>query len=119
MQLTALDLGARALGLDHARVVGLDPGGDGQSGAGDQQFLVTDQSNQAFGSALSYGKRYALCALIDEVVLSTPWGSKSAWPKQSLVATFHNEVVSGNRMLEVAESLEARPSRSPVSGPCS
>lgn len=59
-----------------------------------------------------YG-HYALCALIDEVVLSTPWGSKSAWPKQSLVATFHNEVVSGNRMLEVAEALEARPNRSP------
>ncbi|WP_309644007.1 type VI secretion system protein TssL, long form [Phenylobacterium sp.] len=56
---------------------------------------------------------YALCALIDEVVLSTPWGSKSAWPKQSLVATFHNEVVSGDRMLEIAEALEARPNRSP------
>jgi type VI secretion system protein ImpK len=59
-----------------------------------------------------YG-HYALCALIDEVVLSTPWGSKSSWPKQSLVATFHNEVVSGNRMFEMAESLEARPNRSP------
>jgi len=56
---------------------------------------------------------YALCALIDEVVLSTPWGSKSAWPKQSLVATFHNEVVSGDRLLEIAEALEARPNRSP------
>lgn len=59
-----------------------------------------------------YG-HYALCALIDEVVLSTPWGAKSSWPKQSLVATFHNEVVSGNRMFEMAESLEARPNRSP------
>lgn len=56
---------------------------------------------------------YALCALIDEVVLSTPWGAKSAWPKQSLVATFHNEVVSGDRLLEIAEALEARPNRSP------
>ncbi len=59
-----------------------------------------------------YG-HYSLCALIDEVVLSTPWGAKSSWPKQSLVATFHNEVVSGNRMFEMAESLEARPNRSP------
>jgi type VI secretion system protein ImpK len=59
-----------------------------------------------------YG-HYAVCALIDEVVLSTPWGAKSSWPKQSLVATFHNEVVSGNRMFEMAESLEARPNRSP------
>ena len=56
---------------------------------------------------------YALCALIDEVVLSTPWGSKSTWPKQSLVANFHNEVVSGDRLLEIAEALEAHPNRSP------
>ncbi len=56
---------------------------------------------------------YALCALLDEVVLSTPWGAKSPWAKQSLVATFHNEVVSGDRLLEMAEALEARPGRSP------
>ena len=59
-----------------------------------------------------YG-HYALCALLDEVVLSTPWGAKSAWARQTLVATFHNEVVSGDRMFEIAESLEARPNRAP------
>ncbi len=59
-----------------------------------------------------YG-HYALCALLDEVILSTPWGAKSAWARQSLVATFHNEVVSGDRMFEIAESLESRPNRAP------
>jgi type VI secretion system protein ImpK len=59
-----------------------------------------------------YG-HYALCALIDEVVLSTPWGTRGSWGKQTLVATFHNEVVSGDRMFEVADALEARPGRSP------
>ena len=59
-----------------------------------------------------YG-HYALCALLDEVILSTPWGAKSAWARQTLVATFHNEVVSGDRMFEIAESLEARPNRAP------
>ena len=29
------------------------------------------------------------------------------------MATFHNEVVSGDRMFEIAESLEARPNRAP------
>ncbi len=56
---------------------------------------------------------YALCALIDEVILSAPWGAKSGWGRQTLVATFHNEVVSGDRMFEIAEALEARPNRSP------
>ena len=59
-----------------------------------------------------YG-HYALCALLDEVVLSTPWGAKSAWARQTLVATFHNEVVSGDRMFEIAEALEQRPNRAP------
>ena len=77
-----------------------------------RRFQQLARARGAPDEEVRYG-HYALCALIDEVVLSTPWGSKSAWPKQSLVATFHNEVVSGNRMLEVAESLEARPSRSP------
>lgn len=60
-----------------------------------------------------YG-HYALCALLDEVILSTPWGVTAGWGKQTLVATFHNEVVSGDRMFEVADALEARPGRSPA-----
>ena len=39
--------------------------------------------------------------------------TKSGWGAQTLVATFHNEVVSGDRMFEVADALEARPGRSP------
>ncbi len=38
----------------------------------------------------------------------------SGWGKQTLVATFHNEVVSGDRMFEIADALEARPGRSPA-----
>jgi len=93
-------------------------------GLGDVQALrqsIIDELNRFQQSAREKGApdeevrhaHYALCALIDEVVLSTPWGSKSSWPKQSLVATFHNEVVSGDRLLEIAEALEARPNRSP------
>ena len=59
-----------------------------------------------------YG-HYALCALLDETILFTPWGAKSAWAAQTLVATFHNEVVSGDRMFEVADALETRPARAP------
>ena len=70
-----------------------------------RELAVSDEESR-------YG-HYALCALIDEVVLSTPWGAKSGWGAQTLVATFHNEVVSGDRMFEVADALEARPGRSP------
>ncbi|CAN5127503.1 DotU family type VI secretion system protein [soil metagenome] len=77
-----------------------------------RRFQQRARAHGATDEEVRHG-HYALCALIDEVVLSTPWGSKSTWPKQSLVATFHHEVVSGDRMLEIAEALEARPNRSP------
>jgi type VI secretion system protein ImpK len=77
-----------------------------------RSFQQTARTEGAPDDEVRYG-HYALCALIDEVVLSTPWGTKSQWPKQSLVATFHNEVVSGDRMLELAGALEARPGRAP------
>ena len=77
-----------------------------------RRFQQTARELGAPDDEVRYG-HYALCALIDEVVLSTPWGSKSDWGKQSLVATFHNEVVSGDRMLELATSLEGRPGRAP------
>ena len=75
-------------------------------------FQQTCREDGAGEDEVRYG-HYALCALLDEVILSTPWGAKSAWARQTLVATFHNEVVSGDRMFEIAESLEARPNRAP------
>jgi type VI secretion system protein ImpK len=50
--------------------------------------------------------RYALCATIDDVVLNTPWGSQSIWSQQSMAATFHNEVVGGNRFWELLDQLK-------------
>ena len=75
-------------------------------------FQAEARDAGASDEEVRYG-HYALCALIDEVILSTPWGAKSAWARQTLVATFHNEVVSGDRMFEIAEALEARPNRAP------
>ena len=75
-------------------------------------FQATARDDGAAEEEVRYG-HYALCALLDEVILSTPWGAKSAWARQSLVATFHNEVVSGDRMFEIAEALEQRPNRAP------
>ena len=75
-------------------------------------FQVEARENGGSDEEVRYG-HYALCALLDEVILSTPWGAKSAWARQTLVATFHNEVVSGDRMFEIAEALEQRPNRAP------
>jgi type VI secretion system protein ImpK len=50
--------------------------------------------------------RYALCATIDDVVLNTPWGSRSVWTQRSMVGTFHNEVVGGDRFWELLNELK-------------
>jgi type VI secretion system protein ImpK len=50
--------------------------------------------------------RYALCATIDDVVLNTPWGSRSLWTQRSMVATFHNEVVGGDRFWDLVNQLK-------------
>ena len=50
--------------------------------------------------------RYALCAAIDDLVLSTPWGSASGWAAQSLTSVFHNEVSGGERFFEILEQMQ-------------
>lgn len=45
--------------------------------------------------------RYALCAFLDEQVLSTPWGGDSAWSSRSLLNVFHNETWGGEKVFEI------------------
>jgi type VI secretion system protein ImpK len=54
---------------------------------------------------------YALSATIDDLVLSTPWGAQSSWSKRSMVSTFHNEVVGGERFYEILNHLNKNPGR--------
>ncbi|MCP4407766.1 MAG: type VI secretion system protein TssL [Gammaproteobacteria bacterium] len=46
---------------------------------------------------------YALCAFLDETVLRTPWGSESAWSKQSLLIQFHNESWGGEKFFQLLD----------------
>jgi type VI secretion system protein ImpK len=52
---------------------------------------------------------YALCASLDDVILSTPWGAQGAWASHSLVSTFHQEVRSGERFFDVLAQLRQNP----------
>jgi type VI secretion system protein ImpK len=50
--------------------------------------------------------RYALCATIDDLVLSTPWGSASSWAQQSMTSIFHNEVTGGERFFDILDQMQ-------------
>lgn len=41
--------------------------------------------------------RYLLCSVVDEIVLSTPWGAASGWSQHSLLSLFHKETSGGEK----------------------
>jgi type VI secretion system protein ImpK len=49
--------------------------------------------------------RYALCTAVDEAVLATPWGAQSAWPRESLLVTFHKEREGGKKFFAILDQL--------------
>ena len=51
----------------------------------------------------------ALCSLIDEAVLSTPWGSYSDWDKRNLLRTLHGEPWSREEFFALLEKMEQDP----------
>ncbi len=55
--------------------------------------------------------RYALCAALDEAVLSTPWGSQSEWAQQPLLIVLHREAYGGEKFFEMLDRISADPTR--------
>ncbi|MEJ0035897.1 MAG: type IVB secretion system protein IcmH/DotU [Gammaproteobacteria bacterium] len=55
--------------------------------------------------------RYALCTVLDEAVLNTPWGAQSDWSTQSLLVTFHREAAGGEKFFQILERVSGEPRR--------
>ena len=55
--------------------------------------------------------RYAICAALDEAVLSTPWGAQSEWAQQPLLVTLHREAWGGEKFFEMLERIAGDPGR--------
>lgn len=58
---------------------------------------------------LVLASRYALCAAIDEAVLSTPWGANSAWAQRTLLSAFHNETSGGQKFFLILDKMKEAP----------
>lgn len=54
---------------------------------------------------------WALAALLDDIVLNTPWGAASAWGRRSLVASIWSETDAGERFFEALARLQQQPAR--------
>jgi type VI secretion system protein ImpK len=89
---------------------------------GDLRALRAEMSRQvqAFDTAVRaagvgaeqlVAARYALCALLDERVLSAPWGADSPWAQHSLLSEFHAETWGGEKFFQILDRLRAEPAR--------
>jgi type VI secretion system protein ImpK len=72
----------------------------------DQQCNQFNLSNEVGLTA-----RYLICCLLDELVLSTPWGSESAWSNQTLLSKYHNETSGGEKFFLIVNKLLEQPQR--------
>ena len=52
---------------------------------------------------------YALCATLDDVISSTPWGGQGKWKKYSLVVAFNQEPLSQKSFFIILERLVRDP----------
>lgn len=55
--------------------------------------------------------RYALCAGMDEAVLSTPWGAQSEWAQQTLLVALHREAWGGEKFFDMLDRTSPDPKR--------
>ena len=55
--------------------------------------------------------RYALCAGLDEAVLSTPWGGQSEWAQNPLLVALHHEAWGGEKFFDVLDRVSRDPAK--------
>ncbi len=70
-----------------------------------EQKLVT----QRFDDRTVASARYCLCTALDEAILSTAWGTQTAWVQHSLLSYFHNETWGGERFYLILDTLAQEP----------
>ncbi|MBH5372773.1 DotU family type IV/VI secretion system protein [Bradyrhizobium sp. CNPSo 4016] len=74
------------------------------------RFELRAAKDQASGSDVT-AARYVICALLDEAVMTTRWGSESAWSDKSLLNHFHNETWGGEMVFQILERVQAKPAK--------
>jgi len=79
--------------------------------SGELQKFETEVRDAGVVSEQMTVARYALCTLLDETVMNTPWGNSSDWSEQSLLSIFHHENLGGEKFFSLLERAMADPIR--------
>ncbi len=62
-----------------------------------------------FSPQILRASKYVVCATIDDLVLATPWGSRSVWTTQSMVGTYFSETWGGDRFFDLLNQIKKDP----------
>lgn len=54
---------------------------------------------------------YCMCVLMDDVVMSRPWGTSSIWSEHSMLSEFHQETNGGEKIFILIERMLAEPAK--------
>jgi len=73
--------------------------------------LSEEVRHLGYDSATQLAYRYALCAFIDEAVMTTTWGSSSVWRERSLLSYHHNETWGGEKFFTVLARMQMDPAK--------
>jgi len=65
--------------------------------------------NQGLPKESIISARYIICAYLDEMVMSTPWGGQSLWATRNLLMTFHKNNQGGAQFFEIIKLLTQSP----------
>jgi len=73
------------------------------------EAIELELQRQGFDRVTVLALRYCLCSVIDEVVMSSPWGQESNWSERSLLALYHDETWGGEKYFIILERLMMEP----------
>ena len=71
----------------------------------EMQNFQLEMDSLGFDDATTLAARYCLCSMIDESVLSQPWGADSLWPERPMLSVFHNETWGGEKVFGILDRV--------------
>jgi len=74
-----------------------------------QQFQNAAKA-QGYNSEHILVSRYALCAVLDDLIQNSSWGSQGQWTTYSLLTVFHPDTIHPDRFFSILERLTKEPS---------
>jgi type VI secretion system protein ImpK len=93
----------------------LEPNNSIEQLGSDVEILISkfDQqiNNANLSKEVTVTARYLICCLLDELVLSTPWGTDSVWSHQTLLSKYHKETSGGEKFFLIIDKLLEQPQK--------